>query len=119
MDLLEIILYVDDMAGQVAFYRDKLGLTVSYPAEADDYSGEMWVTFATGGCTLALHGGGTPEAVPHASKIVFHVEDVEQARAELMAKGVELGAIIEAAPGVRLCNGTDPEGNPFSIEEQH
>jgi hypothetical protein len=42
------------MDAQVAFYRDKLGLTVSYPDGLNDYTGEYWVTFATGACTLAL-----------------------------------------------------------------
>ena len=56
-ELIEIIVYVEDMAAQVAFYRDVLGLRVTWP-DVGDFSGEHWVTFATGAATLALHSGG-------------------------------------------------------------
>ena len=56
--LIEIILYVNDMNAQVAFYRAAFGLDVAYPAGLSDYSNEFWVTLNTGPCVLALHGGG-------------------------------------------------------------
>ena len=56
--LHELILYVADMQAQVGFYRDTLGLEVSYPAGLDDYSDQYWVVFNTGQCSLALHAGG-------------------------------------------------------------
>ena len=56
--LCEVILYVEDMHAQVRFYRDVLGLRHHHPQGIDDFSGEYWVTFDTGSCTLALHGGG-------------------------------------------------------------
>src|SRR5690348_8743558 len=56
--LMEVILQVKDMNVEVAFYRDMLGLRVTYPEGAVDYSKEGWVTFETGRCVLALHDGG-------------------------------------------------------------
>lgn len=70
--LCEIILYASDMNAQVAFYRDALGLSVSYPAGLDDYSDQFWVTFETGSCVLALHGGGEKDFGKSAPKFVFH-----------------------------------------------
>ena len=52
--IIEIILYVEDMAGQVSFYRDVLELNLGYPQNLDDYSDQMWVTFDIGFCILAL-----------------------------------------------------------------
>ena len=56
--LIEVILFVQDMNRQVAFYRDVMGLSVSYPAGLLDYSDQHWVTLNTGSCTLCLHSGG-------------------------------------------------------------
>ena len=120
--LIEVILYVEDMASQVAFYRDILGLQVLYPAGLNDYGHEHWVTFKTGECILALHSGGrsrqaddegSQRPVP---KIVFGVGEILRARGHLLDRGVSLGEARLAAPGVWVCDGRDPEGNPFSIE---
>lgn len=115
-DLMEVILYVENMNTQVAFYNDKLGFKVSYPHGVDDYNDQMWVTLDTGSCTLALHGGGKRRLGTDAPKIVFRVEDILAAREELLHRGVELGEVRSAAPGVWVCDGEDPEGNKLSIE---
>jgi len=114
--LMEVILYVKDMNTQVAFYSNKLGFTISYPQSIDDYADQMWVTLNTGECTLALHGGGKRRIGADSPKIVFQADDILAAREELLQKGVELGEVRSAAPGVWVCDGADPEGNKFSIE---
>jgi catechol 2,3-dioxygenase-like lactoylglutathione lyase family enzyme len=55
---MEVILYVQDMNAQVAFYRDVLGLKVRQPQQVGDYSDVYWLELETGPCVLALHGGG-------------------------------------------------------------
>lgn len=114
--LMEVILYVADMPGQVSFYRDRLGLAVKYPAGQADYSTEYWVEFETGGCTLVLHGGGPKRLGADAPKVVFSVADIHAARAALAERGVTLGEVRSPAPGVLVADGADPEGNQFSIE---
>ncbi len=114
--LIEIIVYVADMDAQVRFYRDVLELNVSYPAGLESYADEFWVTLDAGGIVLALHGGGEGQLGKDAAKIVFGVDDIHAARADLAAEGVNIGDVRSAAPGVWVCDGRDPEGNPFSIE---
>lgn len=114
----EVILFVEDMDAEVEFYRDKLGLAVTFPRNRDDYSNEYWVTFDTGDCTLALHGGGEGKIGQDSAKFVFEVDDVDKVRAELLSRGVEVGKIREAAPGILVCDGSDPEGHRFSIESR-
>jgi len=114
-NLIEVILYVEDMARAVAFYRDRLGLPVVYPT-ISDYADEMWVVLSTGSCKLCLHGGAEGKRGTDAPKIVFGVDDIHQARAALTARGVALSEVRNPAPGVLVCDGTDPDGNPFSIE---
>jgi predicted enzyme related to lactoylglutathione lyase len=108
-DLSEVIVHVDDMERMTAFYRDVLGLRA-------DVVGEWWTTFPTGGATLALHGGG--RIGTHNVRFNFDVGDLDGVRAELAAHGVELSEVREPVAGVRVCDGTDPEGNVFTLEER-
>jgi predicted enzyme related to lactoylglutathione lyase len=114
--LMEVILYVQDMQAQVTFYRDRLGLSLTYPQGLAEYGKEFWVTLNTGPCTLVLHGGGKKRLGEDAPKIVFQVADIEAARKELLRRGVPLGEARSPAPGVWVCDGADPEGNKLSIE---
>lgn len=114
----EIIVYVEDMHAQVSFYRDVVGLQVSYPTGLDSYADQHWVTFDTGECTLALHGGGSQEQGKDAPKFVFDVDDVEAVRDELIERGVSVGEVRSPAPGVAVADARDPEGNAFSVESR-
>ncbi len=115
--LIEVILYVKDMPAQVAFYRDVLGLPVTFPEGVTDYSQQRWVTFASGSCALALHVGGRGDLGKDAPKIVFQVDDILAAREQLALAGVRIGEVRFAALGVWVADGHDPEGNAFSIEQ--
>ena len=117
-ELMEVILYVQDMGAQVSFYRDVLGLRVMEPQGADDWAGVHWVELDTGSCTLALHAGGQGRLGEDAPKIVFRVSDVPAARQELARRGVPMGEVRSPAPGVQVSDGADPEGNRFSIESR-
>ncbi len=116
-ELMEVIVHVKDMNSQVSFYRDTLGLRVSYPAGLQDYSKEGWVTLETGRCVLALHDGGRTRLSESPShRIVFRTQDIQAARNQLLRKGVHAGEIRSPAPGVQVFDARDPEGNVFSIE---
>jgi predicted enzyme related to lactoylglutathione lyase len=117
--IIEIIIYVKNMEAQVEFYRDTLGLSVSYPQDLENYADEYWVTFDTGVCILALHGGGTQDFGKDAPKFVFQVDDVSETRQALLAKNVPMGEIRSPAPGTFVCDGVDPEGNKFSLESRN
>lgn len=115
-ELMEVILYVQDMNAQVSFYREVLGLQVKEPAGIEDFKDVFWVTLDTGACTLALHAGGERRLGEDAPKFVFRVADVPGSRDELLLREVPMGEVRSPAPGVQVCDGLDPEGNKFSIE---
>ena len=104
------------MGAQVEFYRDVLGLEIGYPRTQTDYTNEHWITFETGACVLALHGGSSKNQGPDAAKFVFGSTDIDRAQRCLKRHGVKVSEIREPAPGVRVFDGWDPEGNVFSIE---
>jgi len=113
-DISVVILYVQDMGAQVAFYRDVLGFKVKSPKRKKDLSGEFWVELDAGACTLALHYGGKRRFGKDAPTPGFHVKDAVATRAKLVKRGAKVGAIRELH-GMKLFDITDPEGNVLSV----
>src|SRR4029079_5228468 len=115
MHLTQAILFVDDVAGAVLFYRDILGLRVLSEEPG-------WVRLDGGGAVLALHAIHHRDATsapaaprvgsPH--KLCFHSDDVDLERARLVAAGVAMRD-VHRYPEVTFCDGVDPEGNVFQI----
>ena len=105
MELVEVVVYTQDMARATAFYRDTLGLE-------PDFESPHWTTFRTGACTLALHAG------TEAPDPTFLVDDLDAARDSLEAAGVDVTEIREPAAGLRVFDARDPDGNRFSIESR-
>ena len=110
----DVFFNVDDMEKSVAFYRDTLGLAVKYQT-AD------WVELDAGNVTIALRRFGSgPEGRPElgvgeGATIVFQVEDMEAATAELEGKGIKLiGGVFEYG-SVKLAAFEDPNGNVLQI----
>ncbi|MGL5873185.1 MAG: VOC family protein [Xenococcaceae cyanobacterium] len=113
--LSKTILYVKNMDAQINFYRNILELQIKYPVGLKSYSNEIWVEFATGECTLALHLDSNKQLGQDRPKLVFSVKDIETARQQLLDRGVNIGDINSRFNGVKVADGFDPEGNPFSI----
>ena len=103
-----VILFVEDMAKVTEFYEKKLGL---HPVLRTP----EFVDFEAGGCHLALHKGTSR---PGRTKICFYAADVSKARAELVARGVEMGKDPGHGEGLKLCDGADPEGNIFQLSNR-
>ena len=113
--LFQIILYVKDMESEVRFYRDVIGLLVVYPQDLlADFSKEMWVEFDAGGCSLALHGG-VQEPPDDKHEIIFKVENLAQARMEILNAGIQIAEIRLLEDGAPIAEGYDPEGHRFAI----
>lgn len=112
--LIQIILFIKDMARAVGFYRDLLGFQVVYPQGLSDFSQEMWVELDAGPCSIALHGGAR-ETPGDEHQLIFKVDDLEAARQELLAAGIEIGEIRTLEDGKPVASGVDPEGHRFSI----
>jgi catechol 2,3-dioxygenase-like lactoylglutathione lyase family enzyme len=110
-DLSEVILYVADMDRMYEFYTDTLGLPVARGAPEHGF-----VALDTGGCELCLHAGGEESTGAGVPKVVFSVDELDAARSSLTELGVEMGEIRDGGPDTRVCDGRDPEGNPFALE---
>ena len=104
-----IILFTSHMEAMEAFYRDVLGLKISGREDG-------WVDFDAGECHLALHAdGGKLGTRP--PKIVFHATDVSATRTALVKRGAKMGKVV-SAKRFDMCNGKDPDGNPFQVSSR-
>ena len=115
-ELIEVILYVQDMNRQVAFYRDILGFGVKEPVGVKDFRDFYAVRLQTGSCSLKLHTGKKERTSTDSPQLVFRVKNIHGTRYDLLEQDVEMGEIHSPEPGVMVSNGKDPEGNAFSIE---
>jgi catechol 2,3-dioxygenase-like lactoylglutathione lyase family enzyme len=108
------MLFVKDVPGLAAFYRDVLGC---------EPIGEItpgWAELRAGGCNIALHRQGAcrpGQGGPGNTKLVFGTADVPATRAELETRGVKMGA-IHSFDNIQICDGSDPEGNRFQISSR-
>lgn len=116
--LTKAILYVKDIDTQTKFYRDQLGLTVKSRKSIEGHSDKQWVEFATGECTLVLHGNMETQHGKDRPKLAFHVNDFEAAYKALTENNIKLSQIRSPSPGLFIAEGADPEGNPFTIDCQ-
>ena len=107
-----VMLGVQDLDRAVAFYRDKLGLTLQQQIPGD------FAFFAAGGITLALsipHAKNSPNKVG-ATEVVFSVEDVRAAHEALRARGVQFTVEPRNVAGTLWsANFNDPDGHRLSI----
>ena len=114
------IVFVNDMARSVSFYRDMLGLTLKFESP-------HWTEFATEGYTLALHPADSPaapgsEAVGNAAGTCqpgFQVEDLDDFHQRMEDAGVVcLQSPHDPGFGVRLAKYADPDGLAVGMSEQ-
>jgi lactoylglutathione lyase len=115
------MIIVSDMARSVEFYADKLGIPLKFQSPE-------WTEFDTGVTTLALHGGGVPQAATSEDarskaagtcSIGFNVEDLEKTYNELKFKGVTfiMAPTQRDNEGIKLAVCVDPDGLPVSFAQ--
>ncbi|MBS11042.1 MAG: hypothetical protein CME19_05490 [Gemmatimonadetes bacterium] len=110
--LQRYIIFCEDMASMVQFYRDALGLTLSLQSGMPVTD---WAEFGEMGFKLALHKAGSPGSKGrNRNKMVFEVEDIEAGRTHLVAHGARMGKIQNIRVS-DICDGKDPEGNMIQI----
>jgi hypothetical protein len=106
------ILFTGDMAGMRRCYVEVLGLKI---AKNKRYPEDEWLELKGAGFKLCLHRANKPgSGSGNRNKLVFRIEDVKQARAYLISKGVKMGT-HHHWPHIDACDGHDPDGNKFQI----
>jgi predicted enzyme related to lactoylglutathione lyase len=117
---LELIpLPVSDVDRSIAFYAGMLGFTKDVDVRPSDGVRVVQLTPEGSNCSIGFGTGldvyaGEPGTVRGLHLVV---EDIEETRAELVRKGIEVGEIHEFGGGVRGASFCDPDGNSFELQE--
>ena len=110
VETVKFMIWAQDMDRAVAFYRDVLGLDVSF-------QDPHWSELRHGDAVVALHGGGTGDL--QITGLSFEVDDVEAA----VRAVAEAGGTVRKSPEHRpnepiiLAEVVDPEGNGFMLTQ--
>ena len=117
---LELIpLPVSDVDRAIEFYEGRLGFTKDVDVSPAEGVRVVQLTPAGSRCSVGFGTGLDVYAGEPGSVRGLHlvVEDIEQARAELIDRGVEVGDIHDFGGGVRGAEFADPDGNGFELQE--
>jgi len=114
---ITIAIDVTDWNAARTWYSTKLGLTETFAAEEVG-----WADFQGVGENISIGLNriepGQPHPGPGGVTITFSVNDIEAARADLEANGVEfLGPTNEIPDMVRLATFHDPDGNVMMLAQ--
>ena len=117
---LELIpLPVSDVDRAIAFYADKLGFTKDVDVQPSEGIRVVQLTPDGSGCSVGFGTGLDVYAGEPGSVRGLHlvVDDITEARAELVGRGVDVGEIHDFGGGVKGANFSDPDGNTFELQE--
>jgi len=111
---------VIDIDRAKGFYTQAIGFAVDVDVTPADGVRIVQLTPPGSACSIVLSRGlpildamkpGTVQGVH------LVVPDIEQARAELIGRGVEVSPIDDVGGGVRYAQFVDPDGNMFTLQE--
>jgi len=119
---LELVpLPVSDVDRAVAFYADTLGFVKDVDVQPAEGVRVVQLTPQGSGCSVGFGTGLDVYAGEPGSVRGLHlvVEDVAEARAELVRRGVDVGEIQDFGGGVKGAAFADPDGNTFELQEMY
>jgi catechol 2,3-dioxygenase-like lactoylglutathione lyase family enzyme len=114
-----VVLPVTDVDRSKRFYSEQLGFHV----DVDTQVGEMRVVQLTppgSGCSVAIGPLVVDEVPKSSARLQICVTDIEAARGQLIASGVEVGEVVhfrDGGPYDSFVFFDDPDGNNWAIQE--
>ena len=110
IEMRRIILFTPNMDSMSHFYSGVIGLELA-TSERD------WKEYKAGGSNIALHRGKSSVG-SRPPKLVFYAADVAAARAALVKRGALVMGKVVSGNKFDMCDGKDPDGNPFQISSR-
>ena len=107
---------VSDVDRAKAFYTEKAGFNADHDHSVSDEIRFVQLTPPGSACSIAL-GKGISDAAPGSVKgMQMVVSDIEAARDELVARGVE-ASDVQDFPWGRFVFFSDPDGNEWAVQQ--
>jgi predicted enzyme related to lactoylglutathione lyase len=109
---------VSDVDRAKAFY-EQLGFLVDVDVRPADGVRVVQLTPPGSACSIGMGTGLPVYQAPPGSIRGLHlvVADIEQARADLVGRGVDVGDVVDVGGGVRYAALEDPDGNTLTLQE--
>ena len=110
---------VTDVDRAKAFYVEQLGFVGDVDVTPADGVRVVQVTPPGSACSIGFGTGLPVYDAPPGSIRGLHlvVADIEKARAELVDRGVDVGAVTDVGGGVLYAGLADPDGNTLTLQQ--
>ena len=107
---------VSDVDRAKAFYTERVGFNADHDHRVSDSIRFVQLTPPGSACSIAI-GSGLVETTPGSAQgLQLVVADVEAARAELLARGVEVSE-VQDFPWGSFVFFSDPDGNGWAVQQ--
>ncbi|HEY7341757.1 MAG TPA: glyoxalase superfamily protein [Ktedonobacterales bacterium] len=107
---------VSDVDRAKAFYTEKAGFHADHDYQVSEGLRFVQLTPPGSACSIAI-GEGISEAAPGSVQgMQIVVSDIDAARAELLERGLEVGA-VQDLPWGRFIFFSDPDGNRWAVQQ--
>jgi catechol 2,3-dioxygenase-like lactoylglutathione lyase family enzyme len=107
---------VTDVDRAKAFYVDQVGFVADHDFQVHEALRFVQLTPPGSACSIVIGTGITTMAPGSQQGLQIVVEDADEARAELIARGVEASE-VDPQPWGRFVRFADPDGNTWALQE--
>ncbi|HEV3400588.1 MAG TPA: glyoxalase superfamily protein [Acidimicrobiales bacterium] len=107
---------VSDVDRAKAFYTEQVGFVADHDHRVSDEVRFVQLTPPGSACSIAIGQGITSAAPGAVEGLQLVVADIEEAREELVGRGVEVGEVKEFPWGSFVWF-SDPDGNGWSVQQ--
>ena len=107
---------VSDVDAAKEFYTEKAGFNADHDHRVSDTLRFVQLTPPGSACSIVIGEGITDAAPGSAPNLQLVVSSVQEARAELVGRGVEVSPVQEFPWGLFVFF-QDPDGNRWSVQE--
>jgi predicted enzyme related to lactoylglutathione lyase len=107
---------VSDVDRAKAFYSEQAGFVAEHDHQVDQDTRFVQLTPPGSHCSIAIGNGITDAAPGSVVGMQMTVPDVEQARSELLARGVDVGE-VQVFPWGSFVFFADPDGNRWAVQQ--
>jgi predicted enzyme related to lactoylglutathione lyase len=110
-----VIVPVSDVDRAKAFYVEQAGFVADHDHVVTDVLRFVQLTPPGSACSIAI-GTGITESAPGTAQVQLVVADIEEARAQLVARGVDAGE-VQVFPWGSFVYFQDPDGNRIAVQQ--
>ncbi|MGZ8613782.1 MAG: VOC family protein [Actinomycetota bacterium] len=110
-----VIVPVSDVDRAKAFYSEQAGFHLDHDHTVNEQVRFVWLTPPGSACSIAIGSGLTEAAPGSVAGLQLVVDDIEEARTDLMSRGVEVSEVSDF-PWGRFVFFSDPDGNAWNVQ---